>query len=225
MDSNPRIGERQADLSEHLRNRMEVAEVLRGGTASVTILRAAVILGSGSASYEIIQHLVKKIPLMLVPRWAMTKCQPIAVRDVVKYLVGVLETPETRGKSFDIGGSDVLTYRQMMEIFADLLGKRRLFLPCPFCNTRFFSYLASLLTPVPAARDSHTAVWTGTEMIVWGGLDDDFVFHYDGGRYDPLRDAWRPRTSCRFSRSVVIHRPVLTGVAPRRELNAGGGAR
>lgn len=94
---------------------------------------------------------MKNLPMFLIPRWAQTRCQPIAIRDVIKYLVGVLETPETRGKSFDIGGSDILTYKQMMEIFAGLLGRRRLFVPCPFCNIRFFSYLASLFTPVPAA--------------------------------------------------------------------------
>jgi hypothetical protein len=130
---------------------MRVAEELGRGPVSTTVLRAAIIIGSGSASYEIVEHLVKNLPVFLVPRWAQTRCQPIAVRDVIKYLVGVLETPQTRGKSFDIGGRDVLTYREMLAIFAELLGRRRLFLPCPFCRIGFFSYLASLVTPVPAA--------------------------------------------------------------------------
>lgn len=145
------LGDIRAPLSPHLRSRMQVAEELGRGPVPTTVLRAAIIIGSGSASYEIVEHLVKNLPVFFIPRWAQTRCQPIAIRDVVKYLVGVLETPETRGKSFDIGGSDVLTYKQMMEIFARLLGKRRLFISCPFCNIRVFAYLASLLTPVPAA--------------------------------------------------------------------------
>ncbi len=145
------LGDVRASLSPHLRSRMQVAEELGRGPVPTTVLRAAIIIGSGSASYEIVEHLVKNLPMFLIPRWAQTRCQPIAVRDVIKYLVGVLETPETRGKSFDIGGSDILTYKQMMEIFARLLGRRRLFVPCPFCNIRFFSYLASLFTPVPVA--------------------------------------------------------------------------
>ena len=145
------LGDVRAPLSPHLRSRMQVAEELGRGPVATTVLRAAIIIGSGSASYEIVEHLVKNLPVFLIPRWAQTRCQPIAIRDVVKYLVGVLETPETCGKSFDIGGNDVLTYKQMMERFAHLLGKRRFFIPCPFCNIRFFSYLASLFTPVPAA--------------------------------------------------------------------------
>ncbi|MHB9097777.1 MAG: NAD(P)H-binding protein, partial [Syntrophales bacterium] len=103
------LGDTQSKLSQHLQSRIHVAEELRKGTVHVTALRAAIIIGSGSASYEIIQHLVKKIPVMLIPRWAMTKCQPIAIRDVIKYLVGVLEIPETSGGSFDIGGNDILS--------------------------------------------------------------------------------------------------------------------
>ena len=145
------LGDIRVPLSPHLRSRMRVAEELGRGRVSTTVLRAAIIIGSGSASYEIIEHLVRNLPVFIVPRWAQTRCQPIAVRDVIKYLVGVLETPETCGRSFDIGGHEVLTYRQMLGIFADLLGKKRLFVPCPFCNIRLFSYFASLFTPVPAA--------------------------------------------------------------------------
>ena len=145
------LGDVRVSLSPHLRSRMQVAQELARGSVSTTVLRAAIIIGSGSASYEIVEHLVKNLPVFFVPRWAETRCQPIAVRDVIKYLVGVLETPETRGKSFDIGGQDVLTYKEMLAIFAGLLGKRRLFVPCPFCRIGFFAYLASLLTPVPAS--------------------------------------------------------------------------
>jgi uncharacterized protein YbjT (DUF2867 family) len=144
------LGDIRTPLSPHLRSRIQVAQELGTGSVATTFLRAAVIIGSGSASYEILEHLVKNLPIVPVPYWAQTRCQPIAVRDVIKYLVGVLETPETAAEAFDIGGQDVLTYREMMAIFAELLGKKRLFVPCPFSNVAFFAYVASLLTPVPA---------------------------------------------------------------------------
>lgn len=144
------LGDIRSKLSNHLRSRMEVARELSAGTVPVTILRAAIIIGSGSASYEIIKDLVSKVPIMPVPPFARTKCQPIAVRDVIKYLVGVLETPESRGKTFDIGGKEILTYEEMAKIVALVLRKRRFFFPVPFSNLEFYSYVASLLTPVPA---------------------------------------------------------------------------
>ena len=144
------LGDAAASLSEHLRSRIHVAEELQRGPVPVTILRAATIMGSGSASYEIIKHLVKKVPIISVPKWANTRCQPIAIRDVIKYLVGCLETLATAGKSFDIGGADILTYRQMLEIFAEVTGKKRLFFRGPFSRMNFYAYIASLVTPVPA---------------------------------------------------------------------------
>lgn len=145
------LGDIRTKLSTHLQSRIKVAEELERGEVPVTILRAAIIVGSGSASYEIIKHLVKNLYVLSIPRWARNKCQPIGIRDVIKYLVGTLEIPKTSGKSFDIGGSDVLTYHLMLKIRAEVLNKKRLFIPSRFSNIRFFSYIASLLTPVPAA--------------------------------------------------------------------------
>ncbi len=145
------LGDTGSSLSKHLQSRIEVAEELKRGRVPVTILRAAVIMGSGSASYEIIEHLVKNVPVLLIPKWARNRCQPIGVRDVVKYLVGVLETPETAGKEFDIGGRDILSYQEMLKIMAELYHKKRLFIPFPFSFLGFFAYTASLVTPVPAA--------------------------------------------------------------------------
>ncbi len=136
-------------LSSHLRSRIEVAEELQKGAIPVTILRAAVIIGSGSASWEIIHHLVKRLRVILVPHWAKNSCQPVGIRDVMKYLVGVLEVPETAGMSFDIGGSDVLTYERMLGIVAKVLKRRVFIIPCPFSAIRSYSYLVSLFTPVP----------------------------------------------------------------------------
>lgn len=144
------LGDTQTNLSTHLASRSQVAEEFAKGGVPTTILRAAVIIGSGSASYEMINHLVRKIPLFPVPTWAKTRCQPIGLRDVIKSLVGVLELPETAGRTFDIGGSDVLTYEGLLKAHAEVLGKKRLFIPSPISNIGFYSYITSLLTPVPA---------------------------------------------------------------------------
>lgn len=143
------LGDIRSSLSSHLRSRAEVADELRSGRTPATILRAAVIVGSGSASYEIIQHLVRELPVIFIPRWAKNRCQPIAIRDVIKYLVGVLETPETSGRYFDIGGRDILTYEAMMKILGGVLQKKLVFIPAPFANIRFYAYASSLITPVP----------------------------------------------------------------------------
>ncbi len=145
------LGDAGTMLSEHLESRSQVAAELSQGSVPTTILRAAIIIGSGSASYEMINHLVRKLPVFLVPVWAKTKCQPIGLRDVTKSLIGVLELPETAGRTFDIGGSDILTYEEIIKTHAEVLGKKRIFIRSPVSNIKFFSYITSLLTPVPAA--------------------------------------------------------------------------
>ncbi|MDD5675164.1 MAG: SDR family oxidoreductase [Chitinivibrionales bacterium] len=143
------LGDSKSNLSTHLKSRLQVSQELQMGQVPVTILRAAIIIGSGSASYEIINNLVKNLPVLPVPAWARTLCQPIAVRDVIKYLVGAIEAPQTAGQSYDIGGESVLSYEEMLRMHADILGKKTLFIPVPFSSIRLFSYLASLFTPVP----------------------------------------------------------------------------
>lgn len=145
------LGDIRGPLSSHLENRMKVAEELRRGSVSVTILRAAIIIGSGSASYEIIQDLVRNLPILIIPHWAKNKCQPIAIRDVIKYLVGVLEISQTVDKDFDIGGRAVITYERMLKVLSILLNKKRIFLPSPISKIWFYAYFASLLTRVPNA--------------------------------------------------------------------------
>lgn len=159
------LGNVQSNLSNHLKSRMKVAEELSNGNIPVTMLRAAIIIGSGSASFEIIKHLVRKSPVFFNPYWARTRCQPIGLRDVIKYLVGALETDETVGNAYDIGGTDILTYEEMMKAFAKLLGKRKLFFYSPFSSIRFYSYLASLITPVPAQVISCLMEGTRNEVI------------------------------------------------------------
>jgi len=143
------LGDIRSSISSHLGNRIEVARELKKGKTPVTVLRAAVIVGKGSASYGIMQYLVKRLPVIPFPRQARNKCQPVAISDVIKYLVGVLEVPETAGKDFDIGGKDILTYIKMLKVLASLLGKRIIFVPFPFFNIGLYTYLASLLTPIP----------------------------------------------------------------------------
>lgn len=169
------LGDIRSPLSSHLRSRAEVAEELKKGNVPVTILRAAIIVGSGSASYEIIKGLVNKLRIILIPRWAKNRCQPIAVRDVIKYLVGSLETPETIGRSFDIGGEDILTYELMLKVLAGLLGKKIICLHFPFSNIRFYAYITSLITPVPAEITECLMEGLKNEVICTNEIIKDYV--------------------------------------------------
>ncbi len=122
---------------------------MRRGSVPVTILRAAIVIGSGSASYEIIQYLVRRLPLIIIPHWAKNKCQPISIRDVIKYLVGVLESPETIDRYYDIGGEDVLSYTDMLRNLASVLNRKTIIIHIPISMMSFYAYVVSLLTPVP----------------------------------------------------------------------------
>ena len=144
------LGDERSSLSPHLKSRLGVSMELVNGPVPVTTLRAAVIIGSGSASYEIIKNLVRNLYVLFIPKWVKTRCQPIGIRDVIKYLVGVLETEETCGRSFDIGGPEILTYEALLRTAAKLIGKTRFFIPSPITNIRLFAYGVSLFTPVPA---------------------------------------------------------------------------
>ncbi|MDT9685374.1 SDR family oxidoreductase [Streptomyces sp. TRM76323] len=139
-------------LSPHLRSRAEVGRVLSDSGVPTTVLRAAVILGSGSASFEMLRYLTERLPLMVTPRWLRTRIQPIAIRDVLRYLVGSAGMPPDVSRSFDIGGPDVLTYRELMARYAAVAGlPRRLVLPVPLLTPRLSSLWIGLVTPVPAS--------------------------------------------------------------------------
>lgn len=139
------------DLSEHLRSRREVEYVLGEGKFELTALRAAVVIGSDSASFRMIRQLAQRLPLMVTPEWVRTECQPIAVGDIVAYLVGVLDVPETAGGTYQVGGPEVLTYREMMEETARLLhGRKPLILPVPVLTPTLSAYWVDLVTDVPA---------------------------------------------------------------------------
>lgn len=145
------LGRRDANQSKHLRSRHEVGNVLREGLVPVTEFRAAVVVGSGSVSFEMIHHLVNRLPLMICPRWVFTRTQPIAIRDVLNYLLDCLERPATRGRIIDIGGPQVTTYRDMMQIVARVLNLKRLLLPVPVLTPALSSYWVNLMTPIPAS--------------------------------------------------------------------------
>ena len=146
------LGDDHARLSHHLQSRTEVGEILRQGTVPVTILRAAMIIGSGSASFEILRYLVDRLPIMITPRWIDTPCQPIGIRNVLHYLIGCLREPKTIGGTFDIGQPEVTNYRELMKIYAEEAGlPRRLVIPVPVLTPRLSSYWIHLVTPVPAS--------------------------------------------------------------------------
>ena len=136
-------------LSKHLRSRREVEAMLAGGATPVTVLRAAMIIGAGSASFEILRYLVERLPLMITPKWVSTECQPIAVRDVLRYLVTCLEEPATIGRTLDIGGPDVLSYREILSVMAQERGlRRRIVVPVPVLTPRLSSLWIHLVTPI-----------------------------------------------------------------------------
>ena len=143
------LGELGEGLSEHLASRREVEALLASGRTPVTVFRAAMIIGSGSASFEILRYLVERLPVMVTPRWVATECQPIAVRNVVQYLVDALDRSETAGRTLDIGGPDVLSYRELMRTMAEErdLG-RRYVLPVPVLTPRLSSLWIHLVTPL-----------------------------------------------------------------------------
>lgn len=144
------LGEMGSELSEHLKSRAEVGRILQSGRIETTVLRAAIIVGPGSASWEMLRQLTERLPIMTTPRWVETRCQPIALRDVLGYLVGCAEVEATAGVSFDIGGPDILTYRQMMTQVAELLGKRVRIYGIPILSPRLSSYWVDLVTDVPS---------------------------------------------------------------------------
>ena len=140
------------ELSPHLRSRLEVGDVLLASGVPTAVLQAAVILGSGSASFEMLRYLTERLPAMITPRWVRTRIQPIAVRDVLRYLVACATLPPDVSRRFDIGGPDVLTYVEMMQRYAAVAGlRRRIIVPVPVLSPRLSAHWVNVVTPVPAA--------------------------------------------------------------------------
>jgi uncharacterized protein YbjT (DUF2867 family) len=139
------------ELSQHMKSRKDVGDILASGIIPVTQLRASIIIGAGGGSYAMLRYLVERLPLMVCPKWIKSLAQPIAVDDVIEYLVGCMEYPETSGKIFDIGGPEQLTYEKLMRVYSALLNKKLLIIEIPFLTTRLSSYWVDLITPVKAS--------------------------------------------------------------------------
>lgn len=144
------LGDDAPDLSPHLRSRAETAERLAAGTVPVTTLRAAMIVGRGSAAFETVRALVDRLPGMICPRWVSTETQPVALADVVRYLAGVAGREEAFGETYDVGGPEVMTYRTMIERIGRLRGRRPLIIEVPVLSPRLSSLWLHLVTPVRA---------------------------------------------------------------------------
>ena len=144
------LGDPGDDLSVHLRSRQETGAALAEAGVPVTEFRAAVIVGSGSLSFEMVRYLTERLPAMICPRWVYTRIQPIAIRDVLRYLVATLAVPESAGQVIEIGGADVLTYGDMMKGYAKVRGLRRLLIPVPVLTPRLSAHWVHWMTPVHA---------------------------------------------------------------------------
>ena len=155
----------EKELSKHLSSRKNVEDILASEKYALTTLKAGIIVGSGSASFEIIRDLVEKLPVMVAPRWLATKCQPIAIRNVVEYLCGVMLKPETFNKSFDIGGPDVLTYKEMLLRFAHIRGLRRHIRILPIMTPKLSSYWLYFVTSISYSLASHLVNSMKVEVV------------------------------------------------------------
>ncbi len=142
------LGDESPDLSPHLRSRAETAEHLASGSVPVTTLRVAMVIGPGSAAFETIVALVDRLPGMICPRWVSTSTQPIALNDVTAYLLGAAGREDMLGESFDAGGPDVMTYREMIERIARMRGRHPLIVEVPILSPRLSSWWLMLVTPV-----------------------------------------------------------------------------
>ena len=160
------LGDDSDDLSEHLRSRREVESLLAGTGVPVTTLRAGIVIGHGGISWEITRQLVEHLPAMVAPRWVRTRCQPIAVADVVRYLVGVLAVPETEGRAFDIGGSEVLEYVEMMRRVAAIEGRRVPVVPVPLLTPGLSSRWLALVTDVDVRTGRSLIDSMANEVVV-----------------------------------------------------------
>jgi uncharacterized protein YbjT (DUF2867 family) len=160
------LGDPDTNLSEHLQSRQDSGRALAEAGVSVTEFRAAVIVGSGSISFEMIRYLTERIPIMICPSWVFTRVQPIAINDVLAYLTGALEVPESSGKIIEIGGAEVITYGDMMMGYARERGLKRTLIPVPVLTPRLSSYWVHWMTPVPASITRPLILGLRNEVVV-----------------------------------------------------------
>ena len=144
------LAEASPNLSKHLRSRQQTGDALRSSDVPVTEFRAGVIVGTGSLSFEMIRYLTERVPVMICPRWVYTRTQPIGIREVLEYLTAALAAPKSSGRVIEIGGSEVVTYGEMMMTYAKVRGLKRWMVPVPFLTPRLSSHWVNLVTPIPA---------------------------------------------------------------------------
>jgi uncharacterized protein YbjT (DUF2867 family) len=163
------LGRDGEGLSRHLRSRRQVEELLGGTGVPVTVLRAGIVVGHGGVSWEITRQLVAHLPVMVTPRWVRTRTQPVAIADVVRYLVGVLEAPEAEGRVFEVGGPEVLTYLDMMTRVAAIQDRHLTVVPVPMLTPRLSSRWLALVTDVDVATGKTLVDSMTTEVVVTDG--------------------------------------------------------
>jgi len=160
------LGDPDSNLSQHLRSRQQTGDILRKSGVPITEFRAAIIVGSGSVSFEMIRYLTERIPVMVCPKWVFTRVQPISIRNVMEYMVEALNKPESAGKTIEIGGAEVMTYGDMMLTYAKVRGLRRLLIPVPVLTPRLSSYWVHWTTPIPARISRPLVDGLQNEVIV-----------------------------------------------------------
>ena len=200
------LGREGEDLSAHLRSRREVERLLAEGNVPVTVLRAAIVIGHGGISWEITRQLVENLPAMVVPHWATTRTQPIALADIVRYLVGVLEPVEARGQIYEVGGPDVLSYAEMMRRVGRLHYNRPLpMVAVPLLTPRLSSRWLSLVTDVDTDTARNLVDSMSNEVVV---TDDSIAAIVPGrpmGYDEAVREAFRQRAE------ALGERPASSG--------------
>jgi uncharacterized protein YbjT (DUF2867 family) len=170
------LGETSDHLSEHLRSRAEIAQIISSGTPKATVLRAAIIIGARGASYEMLRYLVERLPVMITPKWVETRIQPIAIRDVLEYLVGCLMNSETAGQEFDIGGPEIFTYVEMMQKYAEVRGlAKRFIVRAPVLTPMLSAYWVDLVTPISSGIAHPLIEGLRNEVICHDNRIDQYV--------------------------------------------------
>jgi uncharacterized protein YbjT (DUF2867 family) len=207
------LGDSSTDLSPHLRSRQETGVALREFGVPVTEFRAAVIVGSGSVSFEMVRYLAERLPVMICPKWVFTRIQPIAIRNVLDYLVAAIDSTESVGRIIEIGGQDVLTYAEMMTGYARVRGLKRLLIAVPVLTPRLSSYWVHLITPIPAKVARPLIKGLVNEVIV----HDDAAF-----RLFPGISLLDYETSVRFAFVKMKQREVETSWTDALTSSQGG---
>ncbi|MEO2001928.1 MAG: SDR family oxidoreductase, partial [Pirellulales bacterium] len=212
------LGEMGPDLSQHLRSRRQVEEELASSDIPVTTFRAAMIIGSGSASFEILRYLVERLPVMITPKWVTTECQPVAISDVLHWLVSCLEVPDTTGRTLEIGGDDVMAYQELMRVMAEELGlQRRIILPVPVLTPRLSSHWINLVTPVSYRIARPLAEGLKNRVVVTDDTTQRLMPHKALGAREAIRRALQ-----KIEQQAVETRWSVAGPVPGDPSWAGG---